>query len=146
MKTYKLSKEEFLETFRKVPRVGISLLITKENQVLLTKRKEDPLKDFWHLPGSFIFKNEAVKECIRRVLKEELGFTNNVTYELEFLSEDLDEDPRGHVINLIYKVKISEDSVLKAVGRTKEFEYFEKIPDKIGFGHGDVLRKLGFGL
>lgn len=141
----KLSYKEFLDSFKKVPRAAISMvMIDEENRILLTKRKEDPFKDFWHLPGSFVIKNESIKNCIKRVLREELGFNNNFSFELLFISEDIDKDPRGHVLDFIYEIKIDSDAQIAPVGRTKELMYFDKIPANIGFNHPDVLKRLGY--
>ncbi|MDP2628881.1 MAG: NUDIX domain-containing protein [Nanoarchaeota archaeon] len=147
MSVNKLSPEEFIESFKKVPRTAVSMaIINEKNGILLTKRKEDPFKDFWHLPGSFIIKQESIDNCIKRILEEELGFKNNFSSELAFISEDLVLDPRGHAIDLIYKVKINSDASLIPIGRTKELEYFDKIPENVGFNHTDVLKKLGYTL
>ncbi len=147
MSVNKLSPEEFMESFKKVPRTAISIVIINEkNEILLTKRKENPFKDAWHLPGSFIIKNESIESCTKRILEEELSFKNNFSSELLFISQDLDKDPRGHVIDLIYKVVIDSDLPLVPIGRTKELEYFDKIPANVGFNHADVLKKLGYRL
>lgn len=143
--TIKLSQQEFLGSFEKVPRAAVSLaIINEKNEILLTKRREDPFKDFWHLPGSFISKNESIKNCIQRVLIEELDFKNDINFELIFLSENIDKDPRGHVLDLIYKIMVNSDALFMSVGRTKELKYFDKIPTDVGFNHADVLKKLGF--
>lgn len=145
IKIDKLPYKEFLESFRKVPRAAVSIeIVNRRKQILLTKRKENPFKDFWHLPGSFIFRKESIKECIKRILKEELGYKNNFSFEQFFISEDIDRDPRGHVLDLIYKVKINSSVPLTLTPRTKEFKYFDKLPSDIGFNHADVLKKLGF--
>ncbi len=141
----KLSYKEFVDSFKKVPRAAISLaIIDAKSKILLTRRKEDPFKDFWHLPGSFIIKNESIENCIKRVLIEELGFDNYFSFELLFISENIVKDPRGHVLDFIYKVKINSDAQITPVGRTKELAYFDKIPVDVGFNHLDVLKKLGY--
>ncbi|MBI2613992.1 MAG: NUDIX hydrolase [Candidatus Levybacteria bacterium] len=147
MKVNKLPYKEFIDSFKKVPRAAVSIaIINSENQILLTKRKEDPFRNFWHLPGSFIIRNESIENCIERVLEEELGFKNNFSSELLFLSEDIDKDPRGHVLDLIYKIEVDLSEPLLPTGRTKELEYFEKIPANVGFNHAGVLKKLGYRL
>lgn len=50
----RLSPEEFLETFKKVPRLAVDLIATDENErVLLTRRRIPPFPDSWHFPGTF---------------------------------------------------------------------------------------------
>jgi len=145
IKINKLSSEDFLESFKKVPRAAVSIAIYNDKSlIMLTKRNEDPFKGNWHLPGSFIIKSESIDECIERVLEEELGFGGKFSSELLFISEDIDKDPRGHAIDLIYKVKVDDLSKLKPVGRTADLQYFDKIDVVVGFNHSDVLKKLGF--
>lgn len=141
----KLPYEIFMQTFKYVPRVAISLFILNDKEeVLLTKRAKDPYKDYWHLPGSFILKSESLDSCIKRIFKDELGaekLSNDTV--CVFVSEDIDKDPRGHVIDLIYKVKPA-GAVFRPVNYTKEIKYFKKLPDNIGFNHKEVLEKLGY--
>lgn len=60
----RLSQEEFLETFKNVPRVAINLIITDiDNKVLLTRRNISPCLGEWHFPGSFLLKNETIDEA-----------------------------------------------------------------------------------
>lgn len=139
----KLPYKTFIESFQYVPRVAISLFITNENkEVLLLKRAKPPFVDYWHLPGSFLIKGERIKDCIERIIKEELGFDQNyLNPSFVFISEDLDKDPRGHVIDLIYKLTI-ESKVFTPVNDTKEIQFFKKLPENIGFNHREVLKCL----
>ena len=47
-------------------------LMSKSN-VLLIKRKNEPFKDCWALPGGFMEIDETLVECAKRELKEETG-------------------------------------------------------------------------
>lgn len=146
MNPKKLSYKAFLKTFELVPRVAISLFITDEkSKVLLTKRAISPLKNYWHLPGSFILKNEPIKDCILRIAKNELGIKiEDEQFEIALATEDIEKDPRGHVIDLIYKIKLATPLVLKSTVESKEIRFFQKLPAKIGFNHRVVLTKLGY--
>lgn len=42
------------------------------DEILLVKRKHDPQKGFWDLPGGFIDIKETIEESIQREMKEEL--------------------------------------------------------------------------
>lgn len=140
----KLPYDEFLKTFEKVPRVAISLLIeNSEGLVLLTKRSISPEAGAWHLPGSFILKGESIEECVARILKTEAGHDGAHTYKVENVFEDLDKDPRGHVIDMIYRV---EGAVIipRKTEESEEVEYFKHLPEGIGFNHLEVLHTLGY--
>ncbi|MBP6913130.1 MAG: NUDIX hydrolase [Candidatus Levybacteria bacterium] len=139
----KLPLDEFLKTFEKVPRVAISLLIIdQDRRVLLTKRSINPGKNTWHLPGSFILKGERVKDCIARILKVELGFEGSFRFRVENVFEDLEKDPRGHIIDMIYRVE--GDIIPHVTDETEEVVYFSIMPDNIGFNHREVLQVLGY--
>ena len=142
----KLPYKTFLATFKFAPRAAISLLIkNKNNQILLTKRLRPPFPDYWHLPGSFIIKNEAQMDCIKRVLKEELGLDlKNNKPKLVGIFDNINKDPRGHAIDIIYEIVFPNNVKLKAVGHTKEIMFFDKLPSEIGFNHKEVLNKLGY--
>ena len=44
-----------------------------KQQILLVKRKYDPKKGYWDLPGGFMMPGEDVETSSKRELKEELG-------------------------------------------------------------------------
>ena len=51
------------------------IAMTGDKQVLLVKRKLNPKKGFWDLPGGFIDLNENIEDSLIREIKEELGIT-----------------------------------------------------------------------
>lgn len=60
-------------TDKQHPRVGVGILIEKEGQVLLGKRKGGHGDSTWSLPGGHLEFGETVKECATRELLEETG-------------------------------------------------------------------------
>ena len=42
-------------------------------RILLIKRKNDPYKDMWAIPGGFMEMDETAEECAARELLEETG-------------------------------------------------------------------------
>lgn len=142
----KLPQKLFLKTFEHVPRVGINLLLTdKKGRFLLTKRAKPPFKDFWHFPGSFILKGENLTKCLERIAQDELGLKLQTSRaKLLGVFENIDKDPRGHVIDIVYTYEIKEEISLRPVRDTKEMRFFSRLPSKVGFNHREVLRLLGF--
>ena len=141
-----ISYEEFIESFKNAPRPAISLLIENEKrEILLTKRKQEPFANHWHLPGSFIDKGESLYECIIRIGKDELNVTlDPEKAKLLIVSEDIDKDPRGHVVETIYKFVVTNDFLPEAVGYTKDVAFFSSLPNDIGFNHPELLKSLGY--
>ena len=54
------------------PLGSIDLCIVFDSQILLGKRKNEPLKGVWFTPGGRILKNETWQDCLLRVASSEL--------------------------------------------------------------------------
>jgi ADP-ribose pyrophosphatase YjhB (NUDIX family) len=149
MKPFKLPMDEFLATFKNVPRIAIDLIVTNSiGQILLTRRNIPPFPGTWHFPGSFLLKDEPILAAQQRIAQDELGLKldTNSTPSLLGVFEDLDSDPRGHVVDVVYGIKINDPSLIKPTKETKEIKFFDKnqLPSDIGFNHRDTLSKLGY--
>lgn len=142
----RLPLDIFLKSFENVPRVAINLIITdKENRVLLTRRNIEPSKGSWHFPGSFLLKNELIVEAQKRLAEDELGIKiENNKINLLGVFEDMDGDPRGHVIDVMYGLKVEDVAEVKVTKETLEVKFFDKLPEDMGFNHKETLEKLGF--
>ncbi len=125
----KLPYDQFIKSFELAPRIAVDLWLKNENGgVLYTKRNIEPYKGLWHLPGSFLLKGEAVTDCVRRLAQEELGLEiKESSFKLRNLEEDLNE-PRGHIVHLVYEVWIKKQEVTE--DKNKMF-YFEPPKDMI---------------
>lgn len=144
-----LSDEEFLESFKNVPRLAVNLLISDgEGRILLTRRNIPPLAGFWHFPGGFLLKNESITECQRRVAKKELDLelSDGTNVILLGAFDNITGEPRGHIVDLIYGLTVNDVSGIKPTKETLETKFFGKgkLPEDIGFNHRETLAKLGY--
>ncbi len=57
---------------------AIGIIYNSDNHILVTKRKYDPAKGTFDLPGGFANPNESIESCLTREIKEELNI--NVTH------------------------------------------------------------------
>lgn len=69
--------------------------------VVLVKRKNEPFKDCWALPGGFLEEGETVEACAKRELMEETGLSARTIGFLAPLGtfSNPKRDPRGQVIS-----------------------------------------------
>lgn len=73
-KTKKWIPDDLYQTILQVmPRCCADVVVRCGDEVLLLKRRIEPLKDFWALPGGTIYKGETLKGAAARVAEEELG-------------------------------------------------------------------------
>ncbi len=62
-----------------VPLVGVGVLLTRNNSLLLVKRKFDPDAGFWAIPGGHLDLGERVEDAAEREAYEETGFIVKVS-------------------------------------------------------------------
>jgi 8-oxo-dGTP diphosphatase len=79
-------------------------IINDKNEFILIKRKNNPYKDHWALPGGYLNYGETVENGAVREAKEE----TNIDVQLKKLFNvysKIDRDPRGHTVTIVYLAK-----------------------------------------
>lgn len=72
-----------------------------ELQLLLVKRKNDPGKDMWALPGGFVNDNEELEAAAIRELQEETGMKMAALTQLHTFGK-VGRDTRGRTVSIVY--------------------------------------------
>lgn len=83
--------------------------------VLLIRRKDEPFKGCWALPGGFVNENESLERAAARELHEETGLVVSPS-KLEMLGAfgDPGRDPRGHTVTVAYVTFRSTETTINA--------------------------------
>ena len=113
---------------------------SNSNKVLLIKRKKDPFKDYFSLPGGFVNEGEKVEDAVRREAEEEL-LVKVEPIDILGVYSDPNRDPRGHIMSITFIVKIITGE-LKAGDGVAELKWIEinNLGNiKIGFDHLKIL-------
>ena len=81
--------------------------------VLLIRRKDEPFKACWALPGGFVNENESLERAAARELHEETGLSVSAS-KLEQLGAfgDPGRDPRGHTITVAYVIYSATETAI----------------------------------
>ncbi|GAB6283450.1 MAG: GDP-mannose mannosyl hydrolase [Ignavibacterium sp.] len=75
----KLSFEDFKFVLSKTPLFAIDLLIKNDKmKFLLGLRKNAPAKNYYFVPGGRVFKDENLKDALKRISKDEIGIELNI--------------------------------------------------------------------
>ncbi len=126
----------------KIPSLTTDIFIFDDDfNFILIKRKNDPYKDYWALPGGFVEYGESVETAAIREAKEE----TNIDVELKDLVNVYskpDRDPRGHTITIAYIAK-GDITNRKADSDAKEIGVFscEKLNEiNIAFDHAKIIK------
>lgn len=145
MKPKRLSQKLFLKSFEYAPRLAVNLLIKNQaGEILLTRRAIQPQKGAWHYPGMFLLKSEKISDCLARLFKDELGMRCRKKMSLKFLGlfENMDKDPRGHVIDALWEYVLLSVEKVTLTSETREVRFFKSLPRRMGFNHRDTINKV----
>ncbi len=108
-------------------------------QVLLIRRKYDPFRGRWAIPGGFVLARESLEQAALRELREETG-VEDVYLEQLYSFGDPDRDPRGRVITVAYFALISSAQALRPGTDAEEAQWFpfSELPP-LAFDHRKIL-------
>jgi len=90
---------------RSVPKKGI--------QVLLVKRKEEPFRYSWTLPGGFVDYDKPLINTVYDKLRQKTGVKDIYVEQLYTYGDDVNRDPRDRVISIAYIALTSKEDITK---------------------------------
>ncbi len=108
--------------------------------ILLIKRKYEPFKDKWAIPGGFVKNEESLEEAVQRELQEETGVQINYLEQLYTFGET-DRDPRGRVVSVAYFGLVRPNAFkIEASTDAADVQWFHmnELPE-ISFDHKTIL-------
>ena len=107
--------------------------------IILIKRKNQPFKDMWAIPGGFVDENEDLKTAAERELSEETGLKNIELHQLAAIGTP-GRDPRGHMVSVCYWGICSKDCIATGADDAKEAQWFPiySLP-QLAFDHADII-------
>jgi 8-oxo-dGTP diphosphatase len=83
------------------PALTVDAVIVKNKKIVLIKRKREPYRGQYALPGGFVEYGETVEAALRREVLEETGLVVKIKLLVGIYS-DPDRDPRGHVVSVAF--------------------------------------------
>lgn len=83
----------------KYPKIGVGVIVTKNQKILLGKRRSSLGAGCWQFPGGHLEFNESVETCAKREVSEETGLTiQNI--RLGPFTNDIFEPEGKHYVTL----------------------------------------------
>lgn len=83
------------------PALAADCVIFHDDAVVLVKRRYDPFRDCYALPGGGVEIGETVEQACIREMREETGLEIS-DLRLVGVYSDPGRDPRGHVVSVAY--------------------------------------------
>jgi len=125
------------------PAITVDIIVIKNDdmdKILLIKRKNEPFKDFWALPGGFVDIEEELIESAFRELQEETGISDIDLRQFHTYGK-LGRDPRGRTVSVVYYGYLTNSNQdIKANDDAKELGWFAigNLP-ALAFDHKDIV-------
>lgn len=118
-----------------------TIIIDSDDTIVLVKRKYEPYKNHWAIPGGFVEVGESVEEAAVREASEETGLNIELVSMVGVYSKP-ERDPRGHVVTVAYIAKpisgnLKADSDAQAA---LKFTKNEISCIKLAFDHENILK------
>ena len=107
--------------------VGVGVVVIRNGRILLEKRKNEPGKGKWSIPGGLVELGEEVEQTVIREVKEETGLEVGDPEHIDVVSNvEMDEKGkvRYHFVIIDYFVKL-KGGKLKASSDAAELRWVE---------------------
>lgn len=112
------------------PKVGVGVIIIKNNKILLGKRKNAHGEGTWSCPGGHLEFNESWKDCAARETMEEAGITiRNIRFGTA--TNDIFQAEEKHYITIFMIAEYNSGEVqIMEPDKCEKWEWFEwdKLP------------------
>lgn len=123
--------------------IGIFTAEKGNIKILLIRKKTEPYKGYWVLPGEFLKIDESLEENVSRVIVDKLGLPEMYFEQVNTFS-DVSHYDNIRVIATSYMALIDIMTLkLKKEDRKIEMEWFNinEIP-KLGYDHNIIINKI----
>ena len=126
---------------QKAPSVGVGIIITKGEEVLLLKRKNVHGAGSWSTPGGHLEFGESLEECAIRETKEETG-VSITDVKFRALTNDVFEESGKHYITIWMQGKYSSGkAVINAAYEMSDIDWFtwDSLPKPLFLSFDNLL-------
>jgi len=95
--------------YPKQPIIGVGAVIIKDGKILLEKRKNEPGKGKWSIPGGLVELGETIEQTVIREVKEETGLEVEKPEHIDVVDNVVRDDNseiKYHFVIIDYFVKL----------------------------------------
>ena len=140
-----LSKENYnyLETL-----ICIFTIDKGDLKILLMRKKTEPYKGYWILPGNYVRNDETLEDNITDAVYDKTGLLNIYVEQCHTVST-LDRDPDNRIIATTFMGLVDSKSaeIMREERPNIETKWFsiDSIP-KVGYDHEEIINKIRLSL
>lgn len=103
------------------------IFYNKKGEILMVKRRLDPQKNKWDLPGGFINPNETLEESVKREIQEELTLSlKGFTYLASYIDTYLFENVRYSTLCFVFSMHFDTKNVIRCADDAASYGWFKQ--------------------
>ena len=131
-----MPREEYSRVLQQVPVLCVDGILTNpRGEVLLVKRKNEPFKNQWWVPGGRVFKGETLEAAFRRKIREELGIDVRAArpvgyYEERHRSRTWRVRGGVHAVSVVFTARPANGRI-RVDGQSSGWRFFAKLPRRL---------------
>ena len=127
------------------PQVGVGIIITKNDQVLLMKRKGPHGQGTWSTPGGHLDFGETPELCAAREAKEEVGI-NVVDIRFRAITNDVFEATGKHYITIWLEGESNGEPAIAAEEEVAEIGWFawDSLPQPLFLSMENLVKENSY--
>lgn len=139
MNEFRRNYNQLLETL-----IGVFTADKGKIKILLMRKKVDPYKGYWILPGNMVTNDETLENNVSDVAYDKLGLPS-LYIEQGYTFSNLDRDPNDRIIATTF-IGLIDSTTLKLKQEKREdveLAWFNinEIP-KLGYDHDKIIERL----
>lgn len=127
------------------PQVGTAIIITKDDKVLLMKRKGSHAPGTWSTPGGHLDFGESLEGCAAREAKEEVG-VDVIDIRFRAVTNDIFEETGRHYVTVWLEGEPVGDPVIASEREVAEIGWFawDALPQPLFLPLENLVRKNSY--
>ncbi len=126
-----------------IPKIGVGVIVIKDNRVLLGKRKASHGEGSWCFPGGHLEFNEEIEDCARREVMEETGIQIKNPRMGTFTNDFFRKEGKHYVTLYVISEHNSGEPKIMEPEKCERWEWFEwnKLPKPLFIPVQNLLRQ-----
>src|SRR5262245_38591618 len=127
------------------PKVGVAIIITRGDQVLLMKRKGVHGRGTWSTPGGHLEIGESPEQCAAREAKEEVGI-DVVDIRFRAVTNDIFDQEKHYATLWMEGRSITEKPTIAAENEVDEIGWYrwEELPEPLFLPLENLIKKNSY--
>lgn len=127
---------------KKFPKVGLAVIVIKDNMILLGKRMGSHGAGTWSLPGGHLEWNDALEDCAARETREETGIEIKNPEFFAITNDMMNVEDRHYITIFMKATDFSGEPAICEPEKCAEWRwcYLDNLPEPLFSPLGNLIK------